>query len=309
MKQEEPKKFVQTFVLAQQPSGYFVLNDILRYINEDGDDEADETVEKADEVEPEAPVESEVEEEVELVNEEEPDEPATAGVLDSTEVDKKLEEISDDKEIPSNGAVDSLPDSTKEEPDVAAESGTDPDIAERQLAEEDIKIPEKPQEPSPTPIAPTTTPAAVEPEKPVPAAAPPKPMTWASRAAAAAGPPRPVVPLPKTGTPPAPSQARAPAQPAPATASVATPQAAEPTAKENTAPGSEWQMAGAESKRQNRPQSVSGAPAEKEGTMAYIKYVTEKVKTDDLRATLTNFGELTYFDINRQKVSLSPSLV
>lgn len=31
----EPKKFVQTFILAKQPSGYFVLNDILRYINDE----------------------------------------------------------------------------------------------------------------------------------------------------------------------------------------------------------------------------------------------------------------------------------
>jgi hypothetical protein len=38
--------------------------------------------------------------------------------------------------------------------------------------------------------------------------------------------------------------------------------------------------------------------------MAYIKYVTDKVKTDDLRNTLAGFGELTYFDINRQKVSI-----
>lgn len=37
--------------------------------------------------------------------------------------------------------------------------------------------------------------------------------------------------------------------------------------------------------------------------MAYIKYVTEKVKTDELRNILAGYGELTYFDINRQKVS------
>lgn len=35
--------------------------------------------------------------------------------------------------------------------------------------------------------------------------------------------------------------------------------------------------------------------------MAYIKFVTEKVKEDDLKNTLTTFGELAYFDINRQK--------
>ncbi|KAF7534770.1 hypothetical protein G7Z17_g13307 [Cylindrodendrum hubeiense] len=69
----EPKKFVQTFVLAQQPSGYFVLNDILRYIDEETDDEsaeaAEETVEEPEVAEPVAPVEAEAEpvEEVEEV--------------------------------------------------------------------------------------------------------------------------------------------------------------------------------------------------------------------------------------------------
>ena len=37
--------------------------------------------------------------------------------------------------------------------------------------------------------------------------------------------------------------------------------------------------------------------------MGYVKYVTEKVKSDDLRAALAQHGELVYFDVNRQKVS------
>jgi hypothetical protein len=31
---ENPRKFVQTFFLAEQSKGYFVLNDIFRYIEE-----------------------------------------------------------------------------------------------------------------------------------------------------------------------------------------------------------------------------------------------------------------------------------
>ncbi|KAJ2965885.1 hypothetical protein NUW58_g10801 [Xylaria curta] len=42
----DPKKFVQTFVLAQQPSGYFVLNDILRFIDEEGEEDLTEQVEQ-----------------------------------------------------------------------------------------------------------------------------------------------------------------------------------------------------------------------------------------------------------------------
>lgn len=36
------RKFVQTFVLAEQPKGYFVLNDIFRYILEDEEEEMDD---------------------------------------------------------------------------------------------------------------------------------------------------------------------------------------------------------------------------------------------------------------------------
>lgn len=32
------RKFVQTFLLAQQPSGYYVRNDILRYLAETSDE-------------------------------------------------------------------------------------------------------------------------------------------------------------------------------------------------------------------------------------------------------------------------------
>lgn len=53
------KKFVQTFFLAEQPNGYFVLNDIFRFLKEDsvGEDEEDETV--ADETSASAPAVSE----------------------------------------------------------------------------------------------------------------------------------------------------------------------------------------------------------------------------------------------------------
>ena len=126
-------------------------------------------------------------------------------------------------------------------------------------------------------------------------------MSWASRVAAGAS--RPVAPIPKAATPPAPAQVRAPVPAAPQQAAPAAPAAQPQEAPAPAAPkdqGSEWQTA--ETKRQSRVQPVAAAPAEKEGAMAYIKYVTDKVKEEDLRAALTSFGELAYFDINRQKV-------
>lgn len=127
-------------------------------------------------------------------------------------------------------------------------------------------------------------------------------MSWASRVAAAAGTARPVAPaVPKTATPPAPAQTRAPA---PAASQQAPPAAqAQESAAAPAAPkdqGSEWQTA--ETKRQSRAQPAAASSSEKEGAMAYIKYVTDKVKEEDLKAALTSFGELAYFDINRQKV-------
>lgn len=188
-------------------------------------------------------------------------------------------------------------------PEVDASPAVDPETASKELAEEDAKQAEKPADPSPTPAA-KPAPQAAEPA-PVEPAAPPKPMTWASRAAAAAGP-RPVVPLPKTATPPATNQSRAPA-PAPVAAPAAAPAQTSAPAPAAEAPVKEkettaWQTAGVDPKRQGRPQSISGNVAEKEGTMGYVKYVTEKVQEADLRSALAAHGELAYFDINRSKV-------
>ncbi|KAM5369307.1 hypothetical protein ACJZ2D_009128 [Fusarium nematophilum] len=244
----EPKKFVQTFVLAQQPSGYFVLNDILRYIDEESDDESaaapEEPVEEAPAAEepaaPAEPAEPEAPQSVEESKEE-------TAELDPTAVDQKLEEVSTSKDsVTLNGSTaESSVDGSKVPETKEEVPAADADETAKEIAEEDVKEPEKPKDPSPTPVSK----AAVAPPAPVQPAAPPKPMTWASRAAAAL--PRPT--------------------------------------------------AGADSKRQNRPQSISGPPTEKEGTLGYVKYVTDKVQEADLKNALAAFGELTYFDINRQK--------
>ncbi|KAF5976697.1 hypothetical protein FCOIX_6973 [Fusarium coicis] len=286
-----PKKFVQTFVLAQQPSGYFVLNDILRYIDDESDDEsaaaseepAEEPAAPAPE-EPVAAVEPEAPQSVEETKDEAP-------ALDPEVVDQKLEEVSTSKDsVTLNG--DTSEESVTKDPETKAEEPAETaDEAAKELAEEDVKEPEKPKDPSPTPVSKPVAP---------PPAAPPKPMTWASRAAAAL--PKPVVPLPKTTTPPV-SQSRAPA-PAAATSQPAAVPAASSTATATESVGKDtagWQTAGSDSKRQNRPQSVSGPPADKESTTVYVKFVTDKVQDADLRNALTAFGELKSLDIIRQK--------
>ncbi|KAK2605090.1 hypothetical protein N8I77_007963 [Diaporthe amygdali] len=313
-KSGEPKKFVQTFVLAQQPAGYFLLNDILRYVNE-GEEEATEGAvsESAPAVEMEAPQEpaavaaaaptTEAAPEPEKAQEEEPVQ-ASSTTLDPEVVDKKLEEASSTaKDTPSTTAaetpVEAAP-AVEEAPSKAeeAEKSADPEKAAQEIAEEEAKKPELPKDPSPTP-APSRAPAP-EPEKPK---GPPKPMSWASRAAAAVGVPvKPVVPLPKAApaaAAPAQQRSAAPAQPKPTAAAPA--QTSETAAQSADKDASEWRTAGADSKRQSRQQSTSTPPAEKEGTLAYVKFVTEKVKEDDLRTALGSYGEMVYFDINRSK--------
>jgi hypothetical protein len=308
----EPKKFVQTFVLAQQPSGYFVLNDILRYVDEESNEQPAEAAEEtsAQELEAEGadapiPVQSEVE--------------APKETLDADAVEQKLQESAPTPKAVAEPAAEPPVEAAKPvEP--ATEKAVDPEAAAREVEAEDVQEPEKPQDPSPTPALKAAAPAPAPESKPAPAepAAPPKPMTWASRAAAAAGP-RPVVPLPKTATPPAPAQSRAPAPaaadsaagaaapsaaaPAPAAASPSAPSNA-PAAAADSAnkESSGWQTAGADAKRQSRPQAATSGPVEKDGTMGYVKYVTDKVQDADLRSALAAHGELTYFDINRQKV-------
>lgn len=223
--------------------------------------------------------------------------------LEVAAVDEKLEEaVASKDDVTTNGSAteetaESVPEDVKAPEVKPAAPAVDPETTVQELAEEDAKQIEAPKDPTPTPVAKPIAAAPVEP------AGPPKPMTWASRAAAAAGP-KPVVPLAKAPTPPVPTQSRAPAPAAPTSQpAAAAPAAPAPApATEAIKDNSGWQTAGSDSKRQNRPQSISSAPVDKEGTHGYVKYVTDKVQDSELRAALAAHGELTYFDINRQKV-------
>lgn len=316
---EDPKKFVQTFVLAQQPSGYFVLNDILRYVDDGAvEEEQPEEAPAAEETPAEQPTTA-VPETVEPVAEPVAAEPAAeeatpAASLDPAVVDQKLEEVSasgKDASVNGDAAADQTADATPavETAEKTEASKPDPEALAREVEAETAQEPEKPTDPSPTPVATRQAPPpTAAPAKPAQPAQPPKPMTWAGRiaAAAAANAPKPAVPLAKPAAPAAaaPAQPRPAAQTSaptaqPATTTTAPAQASEPaTTKEST----EWQTAGGDNKRA-RPQSVSAPRTEKEGTLGYVKYVTEKVESEELRAALAAHGELVYFDINRQKVS------
>ena len=304
-KSAELKKFVQTFVLAQQPTGYFVLNDIFRYINEEGEEEPADAGGSHDES-----AAGPLMEDVEMPKAQPAAEELSAVTLDETKVDKELVDTIETEPAAADAPVTNGISEAVAEAEAAPIAGAEteepvvaPVVAEKAVQEE--KQPETPAEPAPTPSS-ASRPSSSKPAAPAQQAAPAKPLTWASRAAAAAGPPKPAVPVvaPKTSTPPA--QARAPpaAQPAkPAPSQAAPAPAAAEKDKENNGPSGGWQNVGSDhTKRQNRPQSIS-APIEKEGTMGYVRNVTEKVPTEDLRTALSSFGQLIYFDINRSKAS------
>ncbi|KAH7409415.1 hypothetical protein BKA64DRAFT_396975 [Cadophora sp. MPI-SDFR-AT-0126] len=294
-KSAELKKFVQTFVLAQQPTGYFVLNDIFRYINEEGEEEP---ADNAQDESAAGPLVEDVEMPKAQAATEEP-----AAPLDAEVVDKKLEEVSEPEPVAeAEPTTNGTPAPEVEETPAAApkvEEAPTPEVVEKEI-EEEIKEPEKPKDPVPSPVV-TRAPSTTKPAAPAQPAGPPKPLSWASRAAAAVGSaPKPAVPVvaPKTSTPPA--QAR-PAPPAAKPAQAPTPAPAPtPAAEKDKENGAGWQSVGSDQKRQNRPQSISGPP-EKEGTMGYVRNVTEKVGTEELRAALGGFGNLIYFDVNRGK--------
>ena len=225
--------------------------------------------------------------------------------LNTDFVDKKLEESLESgpaaADVAGPNGIAATTVETEETPVLttnAEEEVLSPETAAK-VVEEEVKEPEKPKEPTPSPSA-TDLPAIAKPAAPLHPAAPAKPLTWASRAAAAAGPPKPVVPVvaSKTSTPPAQSRAPPSAKPA----QIQSTSASVPEKNKENNPPDGWQTAGSDhTKRQNRPQSVS-APPEKEGTMGYVRNVTEKVTPEELRAVLSSFGPLIYFDVNRSKV-------
>ncbi|KAK5715648.1 hypothetical protein LTR15_010294 [Elasticomyces elasticus] len=251
------KKFTQTFVLAAQTNGYFVLNDIFRYLVEEEDEEqpaeADASVPAAEEVQ-QTPAAETAAPEPEKESEKEP---LTNGdhVL-STEpdveaVDKELQEkVVEAEEAPAaltNGdAAAEEPESNHVEEkaeDAAAPATTTedsqpevPTVSEPEpAAKEEVAEPEKPKDPSPSPAVTPAAPKAA-PQQP---AAPPKPSapkTWASLAASANRVATPAAPqqqqqqkAPAASKPQQPSPAPAAAQtsaPAPAPANADSTQAA-----------------------------------------------------------------------------------
>jgi Nuclear transport factor 2 (NTF2) domain len=268
------KKFVQMFVLTPQTNGYYVLNDIFRYLNDEEDEiiEDEPAQEPAPQEEASAPPPPTSDIEQESANNE-------TGV---EQVDAKLEEVvNTDAELSVNGASTEPP---VEEP---LEREPSPEAPE----EVDIPVPaEDPPEPE-------HTPAQSPPKAPTPAPAaevPTSKKTWAnlvgSKAAAV-----PAVPI---STPAVPSQPKAQKSPP----SVTQPQVTSSTTEQGGSPasqGNEWQTA-EHNKKQSRPQNKAATEG---NVLGYIKNVTEKIEASKLRSALEQYGEVKYFDVFRPRAS------
>lgn len=314
------RKFVQTFVLAEQPNGYFVLNDIFRYINEEEEEEGPENEDPPAIEDATLPV-TDVEAKT-LTNSAD----SNQQQHNIEQIDKKLENVALN-EVPALSedvnADTALPHSSTthenaevavaDDTPVAAISATDTDdqfvqeSTDTTDAIDEIEQ-ERPKDPAPTPAAPTPAPVpAKATPTPTPASAasikPSAPKTWANLVAANSVV-APAVPNQNSlnQTSPAPSQPKA-------TPSSANPPTTPPISSNEDAQGrtpqngnSGWQMAGQENaKRQNRQHSVSGN-LEKDNVLAYIKNVNDRVDAASLKATLQQYGKIVYFDVSRPKV-------
>ncbi|KXL41702.1 hypothetical protein M433DRAFT_33458, partial [Acidomyces richmondensis BFW] len=313
-KSQPRRKFTQTFVLAAQTNGYFVLNDIFRYLIEEEDETEQEMATNQEEIQLEPPAESGYQEPAPTAEEAEPKtltssmEPA-AIEHDAKVVDKELEEkvLKVDqsealKSEPVNGVQEKdQTETSKSEDGPAAAVTPAEDMASSAQPSVEADIPaEKPKDPTPSPARPIDQPS---PPTPPASQKPSAPKTWANLAAAAnrvatpatpavsaqAQPPKAGVPKPSTTVPSASAQQQVAPTPAAQRESNASPVQ------------EEWSTVGASHNRQQSRQVNAQQQEQGPQHRGYIKNVHEGIKFDEMKNYLAKFGELAYFDIARQK--------
>jgi len=308
------RKFSQTFFLAEQINGYYVLNDIFRYLKDDDD------IEEGDEYEHVEEVMAEVEEAVAVATDEIIDEIQEMGIKGSSSVEIETaggDKIKVEETVELEPAAAAEPEPTVEETPAPingseeATNGTEeaaPAPEEEKKAEEAEEAqeaeeaePEAPaEERAPTPVIEEKPMKATPPPPPAPVV-PSPPKTWAKLVA---GGPKPAIPATRPAAASAPSVPPVTAAPvqtsAPAAAAAAAPSApaapATPVTPTTPSGGSQWQTA--DNKRHSRINANAGAAATGGQTQAYIKNVTDE---EALRKTLTKYGNVK-IDMNKPKV-------
>lgn len=313
------RKFVQTFILAEQPNGYYVLNDIFRYISDDDEDEAEEpAVEESPEAEPTtSAISNDVssqEKEIEIID----------AKLEEALVEPEIEPgimpgiiVAAEKEGPVDAESVRMEEETIEEAKSSSPSPEEAIQAVEKEEEQEKIFEEKPREPEPTPIPTSPIKTAAAPiTDPIPESiTPPKPAapkTWASMLAgskAAAAGSKAAAAAAATASPQPSSQAssqiRATLKLSPSGADIRINATTMTGLIEDVqvppSPGG-WQTAGPDNNRKQHRQQPSSLTGQIDTTSAYIKNVTEKVDASLLKEALGKFGKLVYFDVSRARV-------
>ncbi|KAG0092567.1 hypothetical protein BGZ92_009362 [Podila epicladia] len=260
------QKFAQTFFLAVQPKGFYVLNDIFRYLKDDIDEYYEEAEEEQEHIQ-EAQV-AQVAQELER-QEPEPEvvvavatEPVAAEAPIEEAVIEKVEPVEEEKEKilapetkKSEKKADRKSDKKSEKKDGKKETKKE---AEHEKKEEVVV------ETTPAPVEPTPAPEApVQPPKPA------APKTWANLAAnnstqwgshvsAAKATSVNVLPTPTPAPKPTPAQAP-------------------------------------------KPISTHRPNGREEYHSIYIKNITEKMTLDQLREAFAQFGTVKHLELTRGK--------
>lgn len=195
------RKFVQTFFLAEQPNGYFVLNDIFRYLKEESVD--DDASESADAVESTQPV----------VTADVPDQVAPVAQPPVAAPEPIFEQPREPTPAPPAPVVEPTPAPAPVDEEPAN------DVSEPIITQTPTPAPEQQPSaaatPAPIPAAQTNGIHTPEPEAAASAAPEPTPAPAPAPAAAAPAPTPTAAPAPKPSAPPA-VAAPAPAPAAPA---------------------------------------------------------------------------------------------
>ncbi|KAF8183181.1 hypothetical protein BJ912DRAFT_1120780 [Pholiota molesta] len=271
------RKFVQTFFLAEQPNGYFVLNDIFRFLKEEtvedsASDAAEEPIDSVDSVpvaappQPEAPVR-------------EPTPPPAPVAEPEPAPLTPVEEAPAATPEPAEPAITQTPTPAPEQQQAlptAQPNGI-------HTPEPEKAAPEATPEPAAAPAA------APQPPAPVPApqpAAPAAPRSWASLAASNSRKWGAAVAQESRGT-------TETLSPAPSTSAAQTPSA-------TPAPGAQRPPQGGQQDRGEHPAYVAAQSVTT--AQCFVKGVTEPVSQPALQQLLTQrFGPIKELEIVRSK--------
>ncbi|CAN6674600.1 hypothetical protein TRVA0_057S00826 [Trichomonascus vanleenenianus] len=260
------QKFVQTFFLATQPQGYYVMNDIFRFLKEDVVDYEEEEQESgvnghhesslfSQEISSEAQQQQQQQPQPQPQQPQEPEEatPQEEAKPVAAETETKETETKQEEEVKEQQA----------EPAVAT-SEPEPAVAE---------------EPTPEQQA---TPEPAEPPKPIPAV--PAGVSWAARLKTSA-------PAPKEKSEDTSAAHAAPASPTPTPSASISPTTSATAASPSAAAAAAAANGSGSSKGGKKPEFHS----------AYLKHVTFKVDDVLLKKALDKIGKVTHFQVEKSK--------